>query len=183
MEANNWVKIVQDSIIDIAISPEGTIFILKCDGDLALYWGYKYYSLLRSTDIGNTWVNINIIEQLSPIPPDKTVTPVNISISPSGTMFCGLHYVYDLSGNGTNFAFSKDDGLSWETPGWDIYGGLVFDYKDQYVITVGGLRVLLLVLKTLIYLRILETLGLIWVEHCPQHYPCALGIYLMEIFY
>ena len=58
----NWTMIVDSCARDIAISPTGKVFMVKdslLESDLS--WKSLYYSL----DNGDTWISVNIMEQLS----------------------------------------------------------------------------------------------------------------------
>ncbi|OGU76013.1 MAG: hypothetical protein A2W11_06355 [Ignavibacteria bacterium RBG_16_35_7] len=94
----------------------------------------KDWQLFFSSDFGTTWTYLNIIEQLPPpiLPP----VPGIVKISPAGTIFCGIYY----AGRGSYYsgiAKSTDNGLTWTTPGWDIYGGRLYDFRSDCVITYG----------------------------------------------
>jgi photosystem II stability/assembly factor-like uncharacterized protein len=128
----NWTMIVDSNVVDIAISPSGKIFMIK-GGTAEWEWGDSLYS---SFDNGNTWLAINIMEQLiASIPVGK---PQNISISPEGIIYCGIHW--PGFGMGDVLAKSTDDGITWTTPGTGVLSGKLYDYRDQFVITVGEFR-------------------------------------------
>jgi hypothetical protein len=126
----NWLQIIDSTANDIAVSPSGSVFMVKTDSLL-------YKQLHISTDNGNTWEKLNVLEQLPPPPPFRYPFIENISISNSGNIFCGIRLSQPPIASGTAFALSFDEGLSWTTPGWDTLGGILFDFREQYVITVG----------------------------------------------
>ena len=113
-----WTKIVEKSVVDVAISPTGKVFMIRS-------------GLSSSLDNGATWTSINIMEQIS----DSTYgNPVNICASPSGQLFCHIKITGPLLYL-DKFAVSTDDGQSWDTP--NILGGYLFDFRNQFVITEG----------------------------------------------
>jgi photosystem II stability/assembly factor-like uncharacterized protein len=123
----NWLQIVESRAIDIAISQLGRLFMVKEYSPLA--WEDSLY---RSSDNGNTWVNLNIMEQL----PGLYGYPTYITISPVGFVFCRI-FNAAMMDSGTLIALSTDDGLTWTSPGGNIYGGDLFDFKGHSVITSG----------------------------------------------
>ena len=167
----NWLRIIDSTVNDIAVSPSGSVFMVKADSLL-------HKQLHISTDNGNTWEKLNVLEQLPPPPSLMFLGIENISISNSGNIFCGLRKDFPPNGSSTVFASSYDDGQTWTTPGWDTLGGILFDFRDQYVITVGiyyssGGGVGESVYLSSDYGNTWSLLG-IW----PEPYPTLLGIYL-----
>jgi len=132
-----WSQIVDSNAVDIAISPSGSIFMIK--DYLTTFWPDSLY---RSSNNGNTWVNLNIIDQLP-------YSPLNITVSPAGFVYCGLvtgslsiTWVFDSPPpwGQTALGLSSDDGLTWTSPGLQIFGGELFDFRGQCVITSGCFR-------------------------------------------
>ena len=121
----DWSQIVESSAIDIAISSSGSLYMVR---QYIQRWSD---SLFRSSDNGNTWVNIT--EQL---PEQENSWPTNVTVSPSGIVFCGL-YLFTGRITITHLALSTDDGSIWTSPGWEVIGGHLFDFKGQSVITSG----------------------------------------------
>ena len=126
----NWVMIVDSNAVDVAISPSGKLFMIK-DGDQ--YWNDSLYYSLNN---GDTWTSINIMEQL--IDSIPVGTPQNIAISPEGVIFCGIHW--SGFGIGDVLAKSTDDGITWTTPGTEVLSGKLYDFRGQFVITVGEFK-------------------------------------------
>jgi hypothetical protein len=128
---NNWTLIVDASAVDIAIAPSETIFMVKD-------FPSQYTALLfLSSDNGDEWDTLNIIEQLPP-PLPYIPKPMNVSVSATGFVFCGLH-AYGWISEWTNIALSTDNGITWIFPGLGAYGfgGYLFDYKGESVISAG----------------------------------------------
>ena len=119
---NNWTVIVDTSAADIAIAPSGTIFLLK---DL----------LYSSSDNGDIWDTLNVMEQI-PYPGPSAIR--NVSVSRTGIVYCGLYLKEFFTKDWFSaIGSSTDDGITWTTPGWDIVGGHLFDYKGESVISAG----------------------------------------------
>jgi hypothetical protein len=129
---NNWTVIVDTGAVDIAISPSEKLFLSK----KVPSYGYFIDRLFSSTDNGNTWDTLNVVEQLPPNP-GCYVYSISVSVSAGGIVFCGLE-TDCLVCIGNNVAISTDNGLTWTTPGWEMYGGQLFDFRGQDVITTGG---------------------------------------------
>jgi hypothetical protein len=68
----NWLQIIDSTANDIAVSPSGSVFMVKTDSLL-------YKQLHISTDNGNTWEKLNVLEQLPPPPPFRYPFIENIS--------------------------------------------------------------------------------------------------------
>ncbi|MBK9099544.1 MAG: T9SS type A sorting domain-containing protein [bacterium] len=129
----NWTLIVDSNAVDIAISPSGKVFMIK--DTLDDYWSYS--TLFFSTDNGDTWVQSDIVEQLVDSIPTGWSWPRNITINPSGIVFCGIITGGSFAGQSA-LAKSTDDGLNWSTPGMEVRGGNIFAFKEPYVLTVGS---------------------------------------------
>lgn len=129
----NWTLIVDSNAVDIAISPSGKVFMIK--DTLHDYWSYS--TLFFSTDNGDTWIQSDIVEQLVDSIPTGWSWPRNITINPSGIVFCGIITGGSFSGQSV-LAKSTDDGLNWSTPGTEVRGGNMFASKEPYVLTVGS---------------------------------------------
>ncbi len=127
----NWLQIIDSGATDIAITPSGLCFMIR---SYSQFIWEPYDSLYRSSDNGNTWINLNIMEQLPP-PTWGIAWPTNITVSPIGFVFCGL---FRFEGDeATSFAMSTDEGSTWIFPGWGTWGGDMFDFRGQSVITSG----------------------------------------------
>ncbi|MBK9099545.1 MAG: T9SS type A sorting domain-containing protein [bacterium] len=129
----NWTLIVDSNAVDIAISPSGKVFMIK--DTLHDYWSYS--TLFFSTDNGDTWIQSDIVEQLVDSIPTGWSWPRNITINPSGIVFCGIITGGSFTGQSA-LAKSTDDGLNWSTPGMEVRGGNIFASKEPYVLTVGS---------------------------------------------
>ena len=122
---NNWTVIVDTGAVDIAVAPIGTVFLLEDN------------TLFSSSDNGATWDTITVIEQI--IPPPWPLTPelMNVSVSRTGVVYCGISIPGWPKGSSTFIASSADGGFTWTTPGLDLMGGKLFDYKGENVISAG----------------------------------------------
>ncbi len=123
----NWTTLVELGVIDIDGSPSRDVFMLK---DSINNSGPK--QLFHSIDAGNTWIYLNLIEQIPNI--YNISGPYSVKVNPTGTIFCmyvetGPH-VYQ-----SQIAQSTDNGLLWARTG--ISGGLVYDFRGNSVITSG----------------------------------------------
>jgi hypothetical protein len=127
----NWTMIADSNAVDFAISPTGKLLMVQ--DSLVPPDPFNTSDLFFSSDNGDTWVRVNIVEQL--IDSIGWGWPRNITFSPEGTVFCGIR-VWDRDYFHTT-AKSTDDGLTWTTPGMYSGGGILFDFKNQYVITIG----------------------------------------------
>jgi len=119
---NSWSEIVDTSAVDIAIAPSETIFMVKD-------------RLFSSSDNGDEWDTLNVVEQLPPSTMGRT--PINVSVSHTGIVYCGLYGGCSYHEECTFIASSTDGGITWTTPGWDILGGQLFDFKGESVISAG----------------------------------------------
>ena len=125
----NWNMIIDSNTVDVEMSLSWKVFIVRDTVGVG-YVGKR--TLYYSIDNGNTWMWSNIMEQIADSTPYHV--PARISVSPTGIVFCHI----DMPGYGIaydRFAKSNDDGLTWDTP--NILGGLLFDFRSQFVITVG----------------------------------------------
>ncbi|QQS36652.1 MAG: T9SS type A sorting domain-containing protein [Ignavibacteriales bacterium] len=136
----NWTMIVDSCAREVAISQAGKIFMVVKDG---LNGIFELKSLHYSNDNGNTWILSNIMEQISDSLPCIMggYCPYNISVGPTGIIFCYVAQRGPLAGCGYEdyFCISTNDGLTWNIPtGFsDNRGGALFDFRNQYVITYG----------------------------------------------
>jgi hypothetical protein len=131
----NWTIIVDSCAVDVAISLTGKIFMTQ-DSVINLPPPYNRTFLLSSLDKGDTWMVVDLIEQIK----DSLsywwlCRPINITVSPTGIIFC---YIRDRGRDPFDcFAKSTDDGLLWTSRGVSLVGGKLFDFRNQFVITVG----------------------------------------------
>jgi len=123
----DWIQIVSDGASDIAVAPSGAVFMVKDVPSVGTV-------LLSSPDNGSEWDTLNVLEQV-PIPGYYGLQSMTISASNSGVLFCGL--LMGAKSGHTGIASSTDNGASWTTPGWEILGGWLFDFKDEGVISAG----------------------------------------------
>ena len=130
----NWTMIVDSNAADIAISPTGKVFMVWDSVRIYDPFPYSKGGLLSSSDSGNSWIWSNIMEQLvDSIPVGQ---PGHITVSPTGIVFCDIisrwpHLYQDV------ITRSTDEGVVWTTPGMSVLGGQLFDFRDQFVITIG----------------------------------------------
>jgi photosystem II stability/assembly factor-like uncharacterized protein len=122
----NWLQIVPPRIADIAVAPDGAIYMVKD-------------SLYRSSDGGTTWSNLRVAEHVLPAPAWGPFV-LHVAVSPTGNVFCGI---YSGAGgarwSGANaLATSTDGGVSWTFLGWDTLAGEAFAFRGDCVITCGG---------------------------------------------
>ena len=119
----NWTMIVDSNAVDVKISLSGKVFIVQ---DSVLNSPItEPSSLFTSLDCGNTWARVDI-----------PFDPRNITVGPSGKVFCLTYYYIPLEFRDI-FFISTDDGLSWNNVGPNMAGGLLFDFRDQYGPTFG----------------------------------------------
>jgi len=83
----NWSQVFPSAGVDIALAPNGMIFIAAD-------------SMCRSTDGGVTWVNVRNLETTC------------VAISPTGCVFRSDFLLYD----GDTFEISTDNGSTWSSP-------------------------------------------------------------------
>ena len=126
----NWLKIVDSNATDMASQPpiSGKIFMVRDS------LPFPNGNLSVSSDFGDTWQRLNVVEQLPPL--DYPV-PRRVFTTPGGYVFCGMDVYFGLDGWYNAFALSTDEGSTWTSPGWDILGGRLFDYNSNFVITSG----------------------------------------------
>ncbi len=136
----NWTMIVDSNAADIAISPTGKVFIVWDSVRTYDPSENSFGRLLSSADNGNTWIWSNIMEQLLDSIPMGGWQD-HVTVSPTGTVFCDI---FPSTGafHRDVIARSTDDGLSWSTPGLNIMCGMLFDFKNQSVITIGETMVM-----------------------------------------
>ena len=131
----NWTVIVDTGAVDIAVAQSETIFMVKEDSIIYPY-PYALNHLYSSSNNGDTWQQLNVVEQLPPHPNNFTWL-LNVTVTPTNRVFCGIGVDFNLDGFHTALAFSTDNGSTWTSPGWEILGGEVFDFRGQDVITIG----------------------------------------------
>ena len=129
----NWTMIVDSSVVDVAISQTGKVFMIR---DSA----YLRNNAFSSLDNGDNWSRMNINEQIADSIYGNLVRycPLRFTIGPGGIIYCnigcwGSMYRYqDLS------ARSIDDGNTWSTPGLSVWIGRLFDFRNQNTISIGS---------------------------------------------
>ncbi len=129
---NNWTVVVDTGTVDIAIAPSGTIYLIK----EVHFYGVLWNRLFSSSDNGAMWDTLNVEEQITP-PGWQSPMLMNVSVSRTGIVYCGISRRSGEKGKCTFIASSTDDGITWTTPGWDLLGGYMFDYKGLSVISAG----------------------------------------------
>jgi hypothetical protein len=130
---SNWTVIVDTGAIDIAIAPSGTVFLIK----EVPFLGYFTNHLFSSADNGATWDTLTVEEQIIPPPWSRIPIPMNVSVSHTGIVYCGIKIGSGEKEWHTFIASSIDDGITWTTPGLNLMGGHLFDYKGESVISAG----------------------------------------------
>ena len=128
----SWTMIVDSCAVDVAISPTGKVFMIK-DSLVNVWWPSALYS---SQDNGNTWIWSNLKEQLADSLP-YFIEPEQFTISPTGIIFCDIFSGDGVMGGLHVLARSADDGLTWSTPGYNVIGGEIFDFRNNFVLTAG----------------------------------------------
>jgi hypothetical protein len=136
----NWFQIVQSGARDVAVAPNGTIFMVK-----EMYYDPDYRDLFRSSDGGTTWLNQRMDECITGFGGAPYDFSLNVAVGPAGTVFCGAECNPWIGEGSTAFASSTDNGLSWISHGIDTVhrisdtlGGAAFAFSGHYVITVGS---------------------------------------------
>ena len=128
----NWTMIVDSCARDVEISPTGKVFMVKDSLIIGPYLRHAFYSV----DNGDTWIWSNLREQLL-----DSITcfrwPEKITISPTGIIYCNINASDCNWGTVHLLARSTDDGLTWSTPGYDVNGGEIFDFRNNFVLTAG----------------------------------------------
>ena len=128
----NWTMIVDSCARDVEISPTGKVFLVKDSLIIGPYLRHAFYSV----DNGDTWIWSNLREQLL-----DSITcfrwPEKITISPTGIIYCDINASDCNWGTVHLLARSTDDGLTWSTPGHDVNGGEIFDFRNNFVLTAG----------------------------------------------
>ena len=123
---------IDDSTRNVSISPTGKVFIIKDAPDQQ----YRE-NIFTSLDNGTNWMMVNIVEQIQDSLYVQFFAFTKITVSSTGIIFCTLRvgirgdWVSDL------IAKSSDDGLTWTTPGIGMIGGRLFDFRNQFSITLG----------------------------------------------
>jgi hypothetical protein len=130
---NNWTVIVDTGAVDITIAPSETIFMLK---ETPFYSSFTNH-LFSSSNNGATWDTLSLEEQILPPPWSRIPIPTNVSISHTGIVYCGINIGSGEKGWHTFIASSTDDGNTWTTPGLNLMGGHLFDYKGESVMSAG----------------------------------------------
>ena len=126
----DWTQIVESEAVDIAIAPSGTVFMVKD-------FPSQYTAiLLSSSNYGDVWDTLNVWEQLPPNP-SCSMSSMNLLVSNEGFIYCGLYLSCFEKAGCTALVSSTDDGITWTTPGWNILGGHLFDFKGESVISAG----------------------------------------------
>ena len=132
---SDWTVIVDTGAINIAMASTGMIFLVK---ESEPVWGYPTSSLFSSSNNGDIWDTVNVIEQLPPVPGGWPAWPITVSVNHLGLIACGIYVTHDIGGSWTRFALSTDDGSTWILSSWDLEGGILFDFRGQTIITFGG---------------------------------------------
>jgi len=126
----NWLQIVESRVIDIEFALTGAVFMIRD----SLFNGLNTpRQMFLSSDAGSTWNYVNIMEQLG-----IGGVPMNIKVSPAGTIFCGIFEFLGRWCGTWKISKSADNGLTWTTPGSEIIGGTSFDFRDNCIITIGS---------------------------------------------
>jgi len=125
----SWTVVFDTTARDIAISPTGKVFMIK-DSLLNSWWDTSLYA---SLDNGETWFWVEVLPN-----PGWYGEPTSISVSPMGYLFLGVFVGWGPGAGHDGFAMSTDDGLIWiDPPPGDLFGGALFDFRDQQAITYG----------------------------------------------
>ncbi len=168
---NNWTIIVDSGALDVALSPTGKVFMVKDTSYSVFLVGDLYYSL----DSGETWIWVNILEQLSDSTWFPPCSPSGITVSPEGIVFCGLSQFVEFQC--VLLAKSTDDGLTWTSPGDSVLGGNLFDFRDQYLITDGVASAWGMYGESI---HLSSNSGVTWDylgSVYPHTFPCLLGLF------
>jgi len=169
----NWIMVVDSNAVDIAITQSGKVFMVKDSMLNANGWVKTKSKLFVSLDNGDTWSDVNIVEQLID---SIQGGPRKLTISPSGNVFC---YIYNMASRDEfdYIAKSTDDGVSWTTPGPSIIGGNLFDFRSQFVITIGHVSYYLCCSYTFIHLS--SDYGNTWnyIGDPPDGFSYTLGFF------
>jgi hypothetical protein len=136
----SWVQNFQCDARDIAVAPNGLVFMVKGIGD-----GSFDENLYRSTDGGTTWSSRSMAEYFPATGGSMYRFRMNVAVGPTGTVLCGAECSNQWL-TYTAFLASADDGFSWTAPwtsswyGADSLGGGSFAFSGRYVITLGYLH-------------------------------------------
>jgi len=130
----NWTMIVDSSVVDVAISQTGKVFMIR---DSA----YLINNAFSSLDNGDNWSRMNINEQIA----DSIYgnlgkyCPLQFTISPGGIIYCNIGCWGSMARYQDLIARSIDDGNTWLTPGLSVWIGRLLDFSNQNTISVGSL--------------------------------------------
>jgi hypothetical protein len=125
----NWSTIFGLGVIDVEISPSGDVFMIKDS-----VFNSDTLQLFHSSDAGNSWIYLNVNEQVCLNPNAICLGPYNVKVNPFGTIFCKFAIV-GRNGGYSTVAISTDNGLLW-SPTF-ITGGNAYDFRGNTVVTSG----------------------------------------------
>lgn len=125
----NWSTIFELGVIDVEISPSGDVFMIKDS-----VFNSDTLQLFHSSDDGNSWIYLNVNEQVCLNPNGFCGGPYNVKVNPFGTIFCKFA-IEGRNGGYSTVAISTDNGLLWSPT--HITGGNAYDFRGNTVVTSG----------------------------------------------